>query len=158
MRITRSGDYAVRCLLYLALNAGRGVVGRKEIAQAMGIPAQFLGKVAQTLARAGLITIRQGSKGGYELRGDPREISLLRVVEAVDGVIFLNDCVLRPDICDRRPICPVHRVWGRACRQLRGMLDEISLAELVEEESRAVEALSGTLSPGRGQTPEGKGE
>jgi Rrf2 family protein len=60
MRLTRSGDYGVRCLLYLALHARRGVVGRKEIAEAMDIPAQYLGKVAQTLARAGLITIRQG--------------------------------------------------------------------------------------------------
>jgi DNA-binding IscR family transcriptional regulator len=82
----------------------------------------------------------------------------LRVVEAVDGEIFLNDCVHLPDSCDRRPICPVHRVWGRACRQLRGMLDGIHLAQLVEEESRAVEALSRTLPMGRGQTLEGKGE
>lgn len=158
MRLTRSGDYGVRCLLYLALHARRGVVGRKEIAEAMDIPAQYLGKVAQTLARAGLITIRQGSRGGYELAGDPEKISLLRVVEAVDGEIFLNDCVHLPDSCDRRPICPVHRVWGRACRQLRGMLDGIHLAQLVEEESRAVEALSRTLPMGRGQTLEGKGE
>lgn len=123
----------------------------------MDIPAQYLGKVAQTLARAGLIAIRQGSRGGYELAGDPAKISLLRVVEAVDGEIFLNDCLQLPDFCDRRPICPVHRVWGRACRQLRGMLDGIHLAQLVDEELRAVKA-SRTLSAGRGQTLEGKGE
>lgn len=158
MRLTRSGDYAVRCLLYLALHPGRGVVGRKEIAEVMNIPAQFLGKVAQTLARAGLIAIRQGSRGGYELARDPADISLLEVVEAVDGEIFLNDCLHRLDFCERRPVCSVHRVWGRARRQLRDMLDGISLAALVDEESRSAGTVCGQCPATRGQTLEGKGE
>ena len=158
MRLTRSGDYAVRCLLFLALNPGRGVVGRREIAEVMNIPAQYLGKVAQTLARAGIIAIRQGARGGYELAEDPDKISLLRVVEAVDGEIFLNDCLHQLDFCDRRPVCAVHRVWGRARKQLRDMLDGISLAALVEEESRTAGGLSGQCPATCGQTLEGKGE
>jgi Rrf2 family protein len=137
MRLTRAGEYAIRCVLFMAMNRERSIIGRKEIAEAMDIPAQFLGKVAQNLARAGIIAIRQGAHGGYELVVPPEELSLLRVVEAIDGEIFLNDCLHRPDTCDRSPLCSVHRVWETARNQLRATLDGISLAGLVERETHA---------------------
>ncbi|MGD9608439.1 MAG: Rrf2 family transcriptional regulator [Desulfovibrionaceae bacterium] len=136
MRLTRAGEYAIRCVLYLATNRDRKVIGRKEIAEAMDIPAQFLGKVAQNLARAGIIAIRQGAHGGYELISRPEDLSLLTVVEAIDGEIFLNDCVHRPESCDRSALCAVHRIWDKARNQLRGTLDGISLASLAACESK----------------------
>lgn len=134
MRLTRAGEYAIRCVLYLSTNRSRRIVGRKEIAEAMDIPAQFLGKVAQNLARAGLIDIHQGARGGYELLIAPEELSLLRVVECIDGEIFLNDCLHRPESCDRSPSCTVHRVWQKAREELRATLGGISLANLANEE------------------------
>ncbi|MEL7638877.1 MAG: Rrf2 family transcriptional regulator [Solidesulfovibrio sp.] len=136
MRLTRAGEYAIRCLLYLSQHRDRPTISRKEIAEAMDIPAQFLGKVAQQLARAGLIAIRQGAYGGYELVAAPEEITLLAVVEAIDGEIFLNDCIHRPDSCDRQGYCSVHLVWEKARRQLRDTLAGTTLARLVEEESQ----------------------
>lgn len=136
MRLTRAGEYAIRCVLYMAMNRDRPIISRKEIAEAMDIPAQFLGKVAQNLAKAGIIAIRQGAHGGYELTIAPEELSLLRVVEAIDGEIFLNDCLHRPESCDRSPLCSVHRVWEQARNQLRATLDGISLAGLVDRECR----------------------
>ena len=136
MRLTRAGEYAIRCALYLAQHRERPVIGRKEIAEAMDIPSQFLGKVAQHLARAGIIAIRQGAHGGYELVRRPEEISLLAVVEAIDGEIFLNDCLHQPDSCDRQTICSVHQVWARARRQLRDTLGDTTLAGLAEKEAR----------------------
>ena len=140
MRLTRAGEYAIRCVLYLAMNRDRQIIGRKEVAEAMDIPAQFLGKVAQNLARAGIIAIRQGAHGGYELISRPEDLSLLTVVEAIDGEIFLNDCVHRPDCCERSPICSVHRVWEKARNDLRATLGGTTLAQLVREER---EGLSG---------------
>ena len=72
--------------------------------------------------------------GGYELTIAPENLSLLRVVEAIDGEIFLNDCLHRPDSCGRSPLCSVHRVWEVARNQLRATLDGISLAGLVDTE------------------------
>jgi Rrf2 family protein len=135
MRLTRAGEYAIRCVLFMAMNRDRPILARKEIAEAMDIPAQFLGKVAQNLAKAGIIAIRQGAHGGYELTIPPEKLSLLRVVEAIDGEIFLNDCLHRPDTCDRSPLCSVHRVWETARNQLRATLDGISLAGLVAKET-----------------------
>ncbi len=134
MKLTRAGEYAVRCVLFMATRGMDETVNRREVAEAMDIPFQFLGKVAQQLARAGIIEIRQGAKGGLRLASPPEEISLLRVVEAIDGEIFLNDCLLRPDSCVRTGTCGVHKVWAKARRRLRETLEGVTFDVLAEEE------------------------
>lgn len=136
MRLTRAGEYAIRCVLYLAMHTDRELIGRKEIAEAMDMPAQFLGKVAQQLAKAGIISIRQGSQGGFELARRPEDITLLAVIEAIDGEIFLNDCIQRPESCDRQTLCSVHQIWDKARRQLRSTLGGVTLAELAAREKQ----------------------
>jgi Rrf2 family iron-sulfur cluster assembly transcriptional regulator len=132
MRLTRAGEYAVRCVLFLC-RKGKGVLtARKEIALAMDIPEPFLGKIAQQLARAGIVEIVQGAGGGLRLSRDPKEVTLLDVVEAVIGRIFLNDCILRPESCNRSSECEVHKVWVKARDGLRQTLGEASFAEILE--------------------------
>jgi Rrf2 family protein len=134
MRLTRAGEYAVRCILYLSSQKQGLIVSRRDISQKMDIPDQFLGKIAQQLARAGLIEIIQGAKGGYRLRLSPSEISLLSVVEAVIGQIFLNDCLMRPESCNRSPSCSVNKIWEKARNQLRETLQDVSFEQLLKEE------------------------
>jgi Rrf2 family protein len=135
MRLTRAGEYAVRCVLYLA-SQGVGVVcNRKQIAAEMDIPDQFLGKIAQQLARSGFLEIVQGAKGGLKLVVSPEQVSLLDVVEAVIGEIFLNDCVMRPESCQRSQACSVHQIWDKARSQLRDTLREATFASLLEKDS-----------------------
>lgn len=135
MRLTRAGEYAVRCMIYLA-HRGEGVlVSKQEIAEHADIPAHFLAKIAQDLARAKMIEIKQGSKGGYSLLKDPAKISLLEVVEVMIGEIFLNDCVGRPRTCVASKNCSVHKVWEKARDQLRETLARATLAELSRSES-----------------------
>jgi len=135
MRLTRAGEYAVRCMMYLS-HKGEGVlVSKQEIAERADIPPHFLAKIAQDLARANMIEIKQGSKGGYSLLKDPAEISLLEVVEIMIGEIFLNDCVVRPASCKVSKSCSVHKVWEHARSQLRETLAGVSLAELSENDS-----------------------
>jgi Rrf2 family protein len=133
MRLTRAGEYAVRTVLYLANKDRHQVVGRLEIAKEMDIPAQFLSKIMQQLSRAGLLEIVQGSKGGMRLRVLPDEVSLLDVVEAVEGEIFLNDCIMSPASCRRSPQCSVHKVWEHARNQLRKCLAEASFSRLMAD-------------------------
>jgi len=133
MRLTRAGEYAVRCVLYLA-RQGKGVlVSRHEVASRADIPTHFLAKIAQQLAKAGIIEITQGAAGGYRLLHEPGGITLLAVIETVIGEISLNDCVVRPESCANSPICTVHRVWDRAAAQLRETLRETSFATLLDE-------------------------
>ena len=138
MRLTRAGEYAVRCVLYLA-SKGVGIIcNRKQIAAEMDIPDQFLGKIAQQLARSGFLEIVQGAKGGLKLAVAPQNLTLLDVVEAVIGEIFLNDCVIRPESCQRSQACSVHRVWEKARSQLRDTLQEATFASLLTEDSCVV--------------------
>jgi Rrf2 family protein len=135
MRLTRAGEYAVRCVLYLASQGAGVLCARKEIARTMDIPDQFLGKIAQQLARAGVIEIVQGARGGFRLVVVPAELTLLEVVEAVIGEIFLNDCVMRPESCNRSHACAVHCIWAKAKDQLRQTLQEATFARILEETS-----------------------
>ena len=135
MRLTRAGEYGVRCILYLS-SKGVGVLcNRRQIAAAMGIPGPFLGKIAQQLARAGYIEIIQGAKGGLKMVVSPEKITLLDVVETVIGEIFLNDCISRPESYNQSNSCKVHRVWHKARTQLRATLREATFADLVKENS-----------------------
>lgn len=136
MRVTRAAEYAVRCVLYLSGQPPGVIINRNDVAMAMEIPAPFLGKIVQQLARAGILEIVQGAKGGLRLARLPSEISLLEVVEAVTGEIFLNDCILRPESCSRSPICPVHRIWDEARTELRRRLQDATFQRLMEEEIR----------------------
>ena len=135
MRLTRAGEYAVRCMMYLSC-LGVGKIGsRMEIAQAMDIPAQFLSKIAQQLARAGYIEIVQGPKGGFRLIIPTEKVTLLGVIEAVTGKIYLEDCQMRPDSCHRSSTCNVYQIWEKARRQLRQTLEETTFASLQTESS-----------------------
>ena len=135
MRLTRAGEYAVRCVLYLA-SKGVGIIcNRKQIASEMDIPDQFLGKIAQQLARAGFLEIVQGARGGFKLAVAPENLSLLDVVEVVIGEIYLNDCVIRPESCQRSQACSVHQVWEKARNQLRDTLRTATFASLLTDDS-----------------------
>ena len=101
----------------------------------MDIPDQFLGKIAQQLAKAQIIEIIQGAKGGYRLVISPDNLSMLVVVEAVVGEIFLNDCVIRPESCQRAPVCSAHMVWEKARDQLRNTLRQTTFGQMLEDES-----------------------
>ena len=132
MRLTRAGEYAIRCILYLSNKGENVLVSKKEIAEQMNIPSQFLGKIAQQLAKSGIVEITQGAKGGMKLSNPPEKISLLDVVESVIGEIYLNDCIAKPKSCTRSCECLVHDVWHKARTGLRETLKEVTFNEFVK--------------------------
>jgi len=135
MRLTRAAEYAIRCMVYLS-SQGQGVLtSRQEIATKADIPTHFLAKIAQDLARANFIEIRQGARGGFVLATDPSLVTLLEVVETMIGEIYLNDCVARPSSCKITYDCAVHRVWMTAREQLRDTLSKVTFDQLVKENS-----------------------
>ena len=136
MRLTRAGEYAVRCVMCLARNGGtESVVSRQLVSECGDIPSHFLAKIAQQLSRAGIIEILQGARGGYRLVIPPEKLSLLCVIEAIIGEIFLNDCVIRPESCHASSSCAVNNVWLQARNQLRETLERVTFAKLLQEES-----------------------
>ena len=136
MRLTRAGEYAVRCVMCLAKYGGaEKVVSRQDVAAYGNIPSHFLAKIAQQLSRAGIIEILQGARGGYRLVIPPEKLTLLDVIEAIIGEIFLNDCVIRPESCHASSSCAVNSVWMTARDQLRETLSKATFADLAEDES-----------------------
>ncbi|HEX9015240.1 MAG TPA: Rrf2 family transcriptional regulator, partial [Chloroflexota bacterium] len=101
----------------------------------------FLAKIVPALARAGLLRSYRGSGGGIALGRPPEQITLLDVVEAVDGPIALNMCVMWPDECPRSGTCAVHEVWCDAHASLASRLRGVTISSLVE---RGVERAAAT--------------
>ncbi len=96
MQITRQADYAIRAVRYLAKQGPNQRAATSTVAQEMKIPPSFLAKIISQLSIAGLLHTSRGARGGVTLARDAKDISLLDVVEAIDGPILLNECVGDP--------------------------------------------------------------
>ncbi len=118
MQITRQADYAIRAVLYLTQLGPTQRAATSSVAQKQHIPPSFLAKIISQLSIAGLLHTSRGARGGVMLARDPKEISLLDVVEAIDGPILLNECVGDPGNCEYKDDCPMHNIWDEAQENL----------------------------------------
>lgn len=131
MQITRQADYAIRAVLYLATMNTSDRASTSLIASAQGIPSSFLAKIVSQLSIAGIIHTSRGAKGGVTLAKEPGTISLLDVVEAIDGPVSLNECTLNPAACNRSDFCPMHPIWCAAQSELVGKLGSTNFSQFV---------------------------
>jgi Rrf2 family transcriptional regulator, iron-sulfur cluster assembly transcription factor len=131
LELTKRGDYAVRAMLALARGSGNGLLSARRISDAMVIPVRFLPQVLADLQRAGLVEAAPGRAGGYRLARDAAAISLLDVIEAVEGESRRRTCVLRGGPCALDGTCDVHDVFFRGQEALLETLAHSTLAELV---------------------------
>ena len=153
MRLTRQGDYAVRVIVDLAAQPQDAPIPRAQIQARQDVPAAYLAKIVQALARAGLVRTLPGARGGVSLNAAPGAVTLLQVIEAIEGPIHLNRCVVAPGSCPRDRFCSVHPVWLRLQALVRRELEAVTIAALARPASRAgaAEAL-GCLEPSRGRS------
>lgn len=114
MQITRQADYAVRAVLYLASLSNGTRAPTSQIAREQGIPSSFLAKIVSQLSVAGVVQTSRGARGGVSLARPSEEITLLEVIEAIDGPITLNECVPDPNDCPFGEDCTVHMIWLEA--------------------------------------------
>ena len=130
LELTKRGDYAVRAMLALAHSNGAGLLSARRIADAMDIPVRFLPQVLADLGRAGLVEAAPGRAGGYRLAREPAGISLLEVIEAVEGDSRRQACVLRGGPCGRDGHCDVHEVFFAGQEALLATFASSSIAAL----------------------------
>lgn len=133
LQLTRGGEYALRAMTYLARRPEGRVCSLHDICQAQEIPESFLAKILQSLAHAGLASSQRGAHGGFALARPAAEISMRDIVEAVDGPIALNPCVLWPNECSRSEECELHKAWMHAQQQLMDVLGTIKLSTLAPQ-------------------------
>ncbi len=133
MQITRQADYALRAMLYLAQMNPTERAATSQIAEVQNIPPSFLAKIISQLSIAGLIHTSRGARGGVSLARQPDEISILDVVEAIDGPIALNECTDDPSACPFGESCPLRPLWCEAQSELIVRLRNTSFAHFVPE-------------------------
>lgn len=131
MQITREADYAIRTVLEVASQPADRPTTTAEVARRRLVPRPILRKLVPRLVAAGLLRSRRGGRGGLLLARPADQIDLLSVVDAAQGPVAVNRCVLRPDICPLQPTCPVHDVCRLARAQLVALLSGVSFADLV---------------------------
>jgi Rrf2 family protein len=141
MQLTRAADYAVRVMIHLAGQPAHARVSRAELAEAADCPEQFLSKVLQNLTRAGLVVSHRGNTGGFELADAPRPISVLDVVEAIEGPVRLNVCLSSDQACTRQSSCPAYPVWADAQQAMADVLKRALIQDLASRV--AIPAVSG---------------
>ena len=132
MQITRQADYAVRAVYHLTKLGTDSRAATSQIAEEQHIPPSFLAKIISQLSVAGLLHTSRGARGGVSLARDPQEISLLDVVEAIDGPILLNECVSDSGGCDFTDDCPMRPIWCEAQQHLVESLDGTKFADLAK--------------------------
>lgn len=132
MQLTASSGYAIHGLSYLAYKGPDSVTYLSEISDYFAIPASYLAKVFQTLARAGLVVSYRGAKGGYALARSPEEITLREVIEIFEGPIR-SECSLMRGPCNMEAVCNVYRRLAQAQQAYLDALDEHTIASIGEE-------------------------
>jgi len=104
----------------------------------------MVSKVLKVLTREGLLVSHRGVSGGYSLSRDPEEISVGDVLIAMEGPIAMTECLETEGECRQEPVCPVRTNWGRINYAVRGVLDAISIADMVEPLPEHLVTMDGT--------------
>ena len=126
LEVTRKSDLAVRALLALAETPGR--MKGPALAEAVGSSAGFVSQVVTPLVRRGWVRSDPGPAGGYSLIADLSSVSVLAVIETIEGPTDSGRCVLVDRPCDESGTCSLHVPWSRARSQLLRELDATSVA------------------------------
>jgi len=132
--ISNTCKYAIRGLVYLSLHSTiRKRVGLKEISEQLDIPAPFLGKILQTLARQHILVSTKGPNGGFSLAREAMDISLMEIIEIIDGNDSFETCLIRTSKCDDATPCALHEKVTEIRKNLRLMFTTQTIADLAGE-------------------------
>jgi Rrf2 family protein len=133
MQLTLAGEYAIRTMIHLAENEDKEIVTIKEIANQQNIPEKFLRKIIPQLCSAGLIKSYKGINGGISFAKSPDEITPYDIIQAVEGPLALNKCLIDKEFCSNTRWCSVHTLWCDLLAMMRQKLSSKSIKELAIE-------------------------
>jgi len=146
LKLTKKADYGLIALRHLASVPG-ATASTKEIADAYHLPVPLLAKVLQQLTRAGILQSIAGTNGGYRLARDPRKISALEVVRAIDGPVILTHCFTEHGVCDQSDNCTVREPLRRVHEAILDLLNNFTITDLAEAPAVKLTQLPVSLNP-----------
>lgn len=134
MRLSPAAELAIRGITVLADHHGNGPTTLKKICECRDLPKQYLVKLFSMLAKADIITAIRGKRGGYILSRDPHSITILQVIEAVEGPIALNFCQHDPPKCEEEG-CPLRGMWTELQTIVREKLGSMTIGACLTSET-----------------------
>jgi len=135
MQLTREGDYGIRSVLYLARQPYKKISFVAEISEEYKIPRSFLAKILQKLVKAKIVRSYRGVKGGFSLARQAKDISVLDVLEAIEGKLSMNICLADKRKCDFSRHCPIHSVWANVQVKVTDVLKKSNFDELARQKT-----------------------
>ena len=135
MKISTKARYGLRILIDIALNGDDRPRMIREISVSQGISQKYIGRLILELRKAGFLRSVRGAKGGYVLKKNPKDISLLEIMEVMEGQIHLTKCLLCPTDCKRAVSCSSRSLWSNLTEEMRLTFARVNLAEIVFNES-----------------------
>ncbi len=136
MQFSTTSDYAIRTVLYLALNGERSCTAN-EIEKEMAVPSLYLSKVTKQLRQTGILEAGRGNGGGYRLIKDPEQISLYDILSLTEQTMEINGCLEDERFCSRcaTATCPVRRVYAQINATVAAALKETTVSQLMGDTS-----------------------
>lgn len=138
MILSNTCKYGIRSVIYLAINAKKGEkIGIKKISKDLDIPTPFLGKILQMLAKRKILTSTKGPNGGFGIGKPPEEITLLDIVEIIDGRDVFDTCVISLKSCSsqehKNSPCPIHKKFSEIRTNLITLFENETIDNLACE-------------------------
>jgi len=129
VRLSKTSEYAVRALIYLAA-ADCAPCSVRSLHTKLDIPEKYLGRLMNNLADKGLLIATRGMLGGYSLAKPLADVTLLDIVDTVDGLADYERCILGFPTCGDDDPCPLHEQWGPKREGIKTMLAQTTLADM----------------------------
>ncbi|MDA8213217.1 MAG: Rrf2 family transcriptional regulator [Clostridia bacterium] len=139
MKLSTKGHYGVKAMFDLAQHYGEGPIPLKSVAERQDLSEHYLEQLIAGLRKAGLVKSVRGAQGGYTLAKEPADIRVGDIIRVLEGPIAPVDCVNQedPDCCDKAEFCITRGVWEKVRDSITGVLDGITLADMVEDFEKA---------------------
>jgi FeS assembly SUF system regulator len=133
IRMSKLADYGLVIMTQFLRHQDRGGnLSARRMASETGLPLPMVSKVLKVLTREGLLISHRGVSGGYALSRNPDQITIGDVLSAMEGPIAMTECLERDGDCRQEAVCPVRTNWGRINYAVRGVLDAITIVDMME--------------------------
>jgi Rrf2 family protein len=153
MQITRAGEYGVLGLMNLARRAPGRMAMIEEVSRTEKIPRSFLAKIFQELVKAGLVRSNRGAGGGFTLTRRPSQITVLDIIEAIEGRIIFQRCKLEKPDCEHMGGCALCGLFSQAQDGVKDVLARTTLRALVNQQKRMAAPSRRAAPPRRARRP-----
>lgn len=131
MKITNATDYAIRAIIYMAQNKEKNFFMRSELSKECNIPDSFLGKILQALKKSNILSSSRGKFGGYALSKNLENITLYDIITAVEGDIYINECLSDDKFCSKTKECTVKGALNEINKNLIKNFKDYSIQNLI---------------------------